>query len=91
MIQTPEAMRFDQSAQQATGLGFQRSCNLQSRTNFGVRSTDYTNKKADNEKSRRFLECDERSLRFVCIDAPGSKQAHVGVSTNPVINHRTGQ
>ena len=91
VIQTPEAMRFDQSAQQATGMGFQRSCNLQSRTNFGVRSTDYTNKQADNEKSRRFLECDGRSLRFVCIDAPGSKQAHVGVSTNLDMNHRTGQ
>lgn len=84
-------MRFDQSAQQATGLGFQRTSNSQSRTNFGVRSTDYTNKKAENEKSRRFLEFDVRSLKFVCIDAPGSKLAHVGVSTTMDINHRTGQ
>ena len=90
-MQTPEAMRLDQSAQQATGLGFQRTSNTHNRTNFGVRSTDYLHKKVDNEKSRRFLDFDGRTLRFVCIDAPGSKQSHNGVGTTVDVNVTTGE
>ena len=86
----PDPMRLDQSAQQATGLGFQRSNNL-SKNNFGVRSSDYLHKKADNEISRRFLDFDGRSLRFICIDAPGSKQASIAPDAQIVINETTGE
>ena len=89
-LTVPDPMRLDQSAQQATGLGFQRTNNL-SKTNFGVRSTDYLHKKADNEKSRRFLDFDGRSLRFICIDAPGSKQASIAPDAQIEINETTGE
>eukprot|EP00596_Hydrurales_sp_CCMP1899_P008495 CAMPEP_0119045416 /NCGR_PEP_ID=MMETSP1177-20130426/39552_1 /TAXON_ID=2985 /ORGANISM="Ochromonas sp, Strain CCMP1899" /LENGTH=677 /DNA_ID=CAMNT_0007017137 /DNA_START=91 /DNA_END=2121 /DNA_ORIENTATION=+ len=70
VMEGPEAMRVDQSAQQATGLGFRQSGSSMQRTNFGVRSTDYLHKKNENEKNKRFLDYDGRTLRFVCIDVP---------------------
>jgi DUF1126 PH-like domain len=62
-----------------------------SKTSFGVRSTDYFNKREDYEKSKRFLECDTRTLRFTCIDAPGSKQSVAAADASVQFNDLTGE
>jgi DUF1126 PH-like domain len=62
-----------------------------SKTSFGVRSTDYYNKREEYEKSKRFLECDTRTLRFTCIDAPGSKQSVAAAGASVQFNDQTGE
>ena len=81
----PGAIRPDQSAQQATGLGF---IEAPVKTYFGVRSTDYHQRKSDLEKTRKYLQFDGRLLRFICIDAPGAKGTNTG---NLEFNQSTGE
>lgn len=62
-----------------------------SKSGFGVRSTDYLNSREDYEKSQRFLQCDTRTLRFTCIDAPGSKQSAAAADASVQTNEQTGE
>ena len=84
VVPGPDSIRPDQSAQQATGLGFHNG-ERAVKTSHGVRSTDYLQRKDDLEKTRRYLQFDGRLLRFVCIDAPGTRSSPIAgdVSENP--------
>jgi hypothetical protein len=89
VVAGPDSIRPDQSAQQATGLGFHKDRNM--KQSHGVRSTDYFQRKEDLEKTRRYLQFDGRLLRFVCVDAPGTKSASTGSGVGVEMNAVTGE
>lgn len=89
VVAGPDSIRPDQSAQQATGMGFHKDRNV--KLSHGVRSTDYLQRKEDLEKTRRYLQFDGRLLRFVCIDAPGTKSAGTGFGAGVEVNAATGE
>ena len=89
VVAGPNAIRPDQSAQQATGLGFNKEVPMKKKTH-GVRSTDYSQRKEDLEKTRRYLQFDGRLLRFMCIDAPGTKSASTTMGIDVDMNPATG-
>ena len=75
----PQSVRTDIGAQSATGLGAKIK-NKPSFTQNGVKSQDFLTKKAQTEKTHRFLQFDGKVLRFRCIETNGDNMGMTGGS-----------
>lgn len=66
-VSRPTTANPEIGAQNSTGLGGFHPRNSK-KGHFGTRSNDYFDKKLQNDKTFKFINFDNRSLRFTCVD-----------------------